>query len=1179
MIYRRFLLSRWIIGLVLLSISVTATSQVTVVAKHKTVKQVVQMIQQKSDYAFFFSNDLAGMDKIIDINATNEPIETVLKKALQETGINYQIDSNKQITLFVKEKTTQENKQKPGAPVRVSGIVTDANGNTMVGVSIKIKGTTTGTITDVNGKFSIQKLDKNSMLIVSYIGYQTKLVPVGDSEVLKITLDEDAKAISEVVVVGYGTMRKKDLTGSVVQINASKIADQNPGTVQDILRGTPGLQIGYDASAKGGGASIVLRGKNSLLTNPSPLIVLDGMAFYGELSEINPDDIAQIDVLKDASSAAIYGARAAAGVIIVSTKKGKEGKPVVNVSANLSANSKSAYRDYFNATDYMRYREDWYMMNYTYGKGADGLYGYYQAVDSKTGQLAYPKGYFNNPSNLSAADQATWSSSTGKNGFGPSTGESMLSLYARRLEMKNSQLVYDNFLAGKTYDWNDATFRTGLNQDYNASLSGATDRVNYYMSFGYLKNEGAVQGNEYRAFRSNFKMNAKVTKWLELGANINFQDRTDGDIQVSLGNNYWDNNMLRNSPYASMYTADGGYEQYPMGGRVTKGGYNYYFDRQYYDLEKGYTVLNTIFNGKITLPLGIAYQFNIAPRYQWFNDRYFMSAALPDASVASRGVNRGNGKNFDLNLNNMLIWDKTFNDVHHFTTTLVQEAENHRTWSDNIYARNITPSDVLGLHYTDGGNKLQSSFTTYDTHYTGTSYLGRAFYSYDDRYMITGSFRRDGFSGFGANNSWGNFGSVGLGWTFTNEKFLESTKKWLDMGKLRVSWGTNGNRDFGNVYKVLANLKLGDPMVYYNNGTSTVVNSLTMDRLAAPNLEWEKTNAYNVGLDFSVFNHVLSGSVEYYFKKTKDLIMDQRLPSFTGFSSIAANLGESQNQGFEISLTSTNIQMKDFTWSTSAGFSLNQNRINHIYYSYDANGKELDDTQNKWYIGKPMGEIWDYETDGIWQNNPTDIASAALVGQRPGDIKVKNNYTEDDKILTDGTRVPVYNEKDKAYLGTTIPPVYWNLRNEFTLWKDLSFSFSLYSYMGHKSVLGYWLNQDNGGSVVTNAYNVPKKEYWTPDNPTNEYARLNAVGPTGLSGGVGKLYNRSFVRFDDISVGYTLPQKWTRKYQVERIRVNASCRNIGTISGWKYGDPETYSDTNTGGLSTRTFNVGLNITL
>jgi TonB-linked SusC/RagA family outer membrane protein len=1058
------------------------------------------------------------------------------------------------------------------AQTRVTGNVVDAFGESVIGASILEKGTSNGTITDIDGNFSLS-VSQGAILQISYIGYISQEVTV-TGQPLSIILLEDTKTLDEVVVVGYGTMRKKDLTGSVIQINPDKIADQNPSSVQDILRGTPGLQIGYDASAKGTNASILLRGQNSLGTSASPLIVLDGMAFYGELSEINPDDIGQIDVLKDASSAAIYGAKAAAGVIIISTKKGKSGKPVINVSTNWAVNNKSAYRDYFNANDYMRYREDWYMMNFTYGKGNDGFYGYYRAVDRNSGELVYPSGYFNNPDNLSAGDRNAWATATGKSGFGPSEGESHQSLYARRLQLNNSQLVYDNYLAGKSFDWHDATFRTGFNQDYNVSISGENDRVNHYFSFGYVDNEGAVQGNDYHAFRSNLKLNSKITDWLEMGVNVNFQDRSDGDIQVSLGNNYWDNNMLRNSPYASMHTEDGGYQQYPMTGQATNGGYNYYLDRQYYDLEKGYTVLNTIFNTKITLPLGFTYHFNIAPRYQWFYDRYFMSASLPNSSAADRGVNRGHSKNFDWNLNNTLVWDRSFKDVHHFTVTLVQEAEEHFYWSDNIHARNLDPTDALGFHYTSSGNKEQSSFSTNDSHYTAASYLGRLFYNYNDRYMFTGTFRRDGYSGFGVNNPWGNFGSVGLGWVFSNERFMEGTQNWLDMAKLRLSWGSNGNREFGDVYRTLANLTLGNSMVYYDDGTSTVVNSLYMDRLASPNLEWEKTNAYNVGLDFVLWNYRLTGSFDYYFKKTTDMIMAQRLPSFTGFGSITTNLGEVQNKGFEIALTSNNMRKKDFTWDTTVGFSLNNNRINHIYYDYDEDGKEKDDTSNNWFIGRPIGEIWYFETDGIWQNTPEDIAEAALVGQVPGDVKVKNLHTDDDKILEDGTRVPVYNDNDKTFLGTTRPPIHLSMRNDFTFFKDFTFSFSIYSYMGHKSRQGYWLNQDNGGSEVTNGFNVPKKEYWTPDNPTNKYARLNAQGPnTGLAGGVDKVYNRSFARLDNITLGYSLPQRFTSKFQAERIHVTASCNNVFTISGWEYGDPET------GGLATRAFNLGLNITL
>lgn len=1056
----------------------------------------------------------------------------------------------------------------------IKGVVVDATGLPIIGANVLEKGTTSnGVITDIDGNFTIQ-VPAGATLSISYIGYQTVEVAATPGEPLHIVLQEDMGMLEEVVVIGYGSMRKKDLTGSVVQINANKVADQNPTSVQDVLRGTPGLQIGYDASAKGTSASIQLRGQNSLGTNASPMIVLDGMPFYGELSEINPDDIGQIDVLKDASSAAIYGAQAAAGVIIITTKKGKQGKPVINVSANLSVTNKSAYRDYYDLDGYMQFHQDWRKMFYTYGQGADGLYGYYQAKDGN-GNLLYPEGYYDDPRGMSEADQNAWMLNTGVSGIGPSAGESALSLFARRLEFNNSPLLMENFLAGRFYDWNDATFQTGFNQDYNASISGATENVNYYMSLGYVNNEGAVRGNVYDAFRANMKINAKITKWLEIGANVNFQDRSDGDNQVSLGSNYWDNNMLRNSPYASMYNEEGGYEQYPMTGVGTNGGYNYYYDRQFYELEKGYTVLNTIFNAKVSLPFGITYSFNIAPRFQWFYDRYFMSAEMENSNASSRGVNRGWSKNFDWNLNNTLTWDYTFKEDHHVTLTLVQEAEEHRYWSDYIYARNITPTDALGFHYTDGANKSQSSFSTSDSHYTAASYLGRLFYGYKDRYMITGSFRRDGYSGFGANNPWGNFGSVGVSWVFSEESFFDSLRDWWDMGKFRLSWGTNGNREFGDVYSTLANLALaGGNMVYYQNGNANVVNPLYMSRLAAPNLQWEKTKAWNVGFDLSFFGGRLTANMDYYFKKTTDMIMSQRLPSFSGFSSIMANLGEVQNQGFEIALNSTNIDNDKLTWTTSAGFSINKNKINHLYYTYDENGNELSDTSNGWYIGQPIGEIWYYETDGVWQNTPEDIAQAALVGQVPGDPKVINHYTEDDQILEDGTRVPVYNDNDKVYLGTTTPPIYWNLRNDFVLWKDFTFSFSLYSYMGHKSTAGYWLNQENGGSQVTNGFNVAAREYWTPDNPTNEYCRLNAAGPnTGLASGVDKVYNRSFVRLDDITIGYTIPQKWTKKFMVDKIRITASCKNVCTFDSWDYGDPET------GGLATRTFNFGINVTL
>lgn len=1054
------------------------------------------------------------------------------------------------------------------ATKQVIGKVVDSTGESVIGASVVVKGTTNGVITDIDGNFILKDVPEDGIIVISYVGYQTQEIKVTDKNIINVTLTEDTEMLEEVVVVGYGSMRKKDLTGSVVQINPTKIADSNPSNVQDLLRGTAGLQVGYDASAKGGG-TMQLRGQNSVYTDGNhntPLIVLDGMVFYGELSEINPDDIGQIDVLKDASSAAIYGAKAASGVIIITTKKGKQGKPTINVSANFGLDTKSNFRKVYNAAGYLKYREDYYKTA-TLGFDANGNYTYYAK-----GNLGI--GYYDNPNNLSQYGITTdqWAAYTTN-----TDGESLESIYAKRMNMYNySKDAYEGFLTGRVTDWEDVVFRTGMRQDYNASISGATDRVNYYLSFGYLRNEGVTTGDDYKSFRSNVKINGKVTDWLEIGANINFQDRSDGGLAIDLDTEqdpYSYVTMLRLSPFASLYNEDGSYKQYPMDSNLHYG-YNYFFDNQYYDLEKGYTVFNTIFNAKVKLPFNITYDFNIAPRYQFFYDRYFMSNELPNSDAKTKGVNRGWGKNFDYSLNNTINWDYTFADKHHVMVTLAQEAEERRYWSDNVEARNILPSDALGFHNTQNASKEDSKFSTNDTHETAAAYLGRLFYSYDDRYMFTGTVRRDGYSAFGSSNPWATFPSFSVAWTFSNEKFVNIP--WLDNGKLRLSWGQNGNRSLDNTYLSLANLTAGAgaTMDYLkaDGSLATDMKYLMMDRLANPNLQWEKTEAYNIGLDFAILGNRLSGSIDYYIKKTHDMIMAQRLPNFSGFSSIYTNLGEVQNTGIELMLNSVNFDTKDFRWTTTLNFSYNSNKIKHLYYDYNENGVENDDSSNGWFIGKPVDEIWDFKVIGTWQVD--EAGEAALVNQVPGDPKVANTYTEDDIINADGTRIPVYNDKDKVFQGRKTAPIYWNLRNDFTLWKDFDISFSLYSYMGHKSTSTYYLNKANTADCMTRGYNQYIQGYWLPENSSNNYARLNAAGPSGASDPV-KVYNRSFVRLDNITLGYTLPAYWTKKALIDRVRITASVRNVAVFGGsktWEFGDIET------GGLATRTYNLGFNFT-
>ena len=716
--------------LLLFNITAFAASKTVSLNERQTsIQSILSKIEQQTNYLFVYDKSQIDVKQKVSVDASDAQITEVLNKIFAGTNISFSISGNN-IILTGKKDVEKRSSQKKA----IKGKVVDANGEPIIGATVMEQNTNNGISTDFDGNFSLNVAD-DATLEISYIGYQPTKMKVSGRNSFNVTLKESAESLDEVVVIGYGTMRKKDITGSVIQVRPDKLANENPKTVQDILRGTPGLNVGYNADAKGGG-SLSIRGQRSLYTDGGhndPLIILDGMMFYGELSEINPDDIGQIDVLKDASAAAIYGAKAANGVIIITTKKGHQGKPIINFSANIGATTRSAYRERFNPDDYLQHYSDWREKN-TYGADENGNWAAYQS-----GVYKGMTNYFTNPSNLSGTDLDTWRSYTNNE-----TGESDLSIWAKRLGFTGN--VLDNILNGRTTDWEDLAFRTGFNQDYNASISGASDRFDYYFSLGYLRNEGALIDDEYHAIRSNLKLNAKVTNWLEVGTNVNFQDRSDGSIDLD------EDYFLRNSPYADFLDENGNYIQYPQDETYSQRGYNYYFQKKYLELEKGYTVLNSIINAKVTLPLGITYQFNIAPRYQFFYDRYFMSADLPGSNPNDRGANREQAKRFDWSLNNTITWDYTFNRKHHFILTLAQEAEERRYWSDRIEARNILPSDALGFHNTQNGSKENSSYKSSDSHETANALLARLFYSFNDLYMITTSIRRDGYSAFGNNN-------------------------------------------------------------------------------------------------------------------------------------------------------------------------------------------------------------------------------------------------------------------------------------------------------------------------------------------------------------------------------------------------------------------------------------------
>ncbi|UYQ95886.1 SusC/RagA family TonB-linked outer membrane protein [Chitinophaga horti] len=741
-------------------------------------------------------------------------------------------------------------------------------------------------------------------------------------------------------------------------------------------------------------------------------------------------------------------------------------------------------------------------------------------------------------------------------------------------KVEHGGITLANFLKGETFDWYDQSFRNGFNQDYNLSASGASDNMSYYMSLGYLSNQGVIKGDDYKSIRANLKVDGKITKWLEIGGNINFQNRTDGNLATD-----WGTQIIRNSPFASYKDSTGKLMVHPMGDlMVNNYGYNYDFNRQYMDLQKGFTVFNAILTSKVKLPFNITYSFNASPRFQHFRDRYWESASHPDWGVTNGLVNREQTQRFDWSLNNTINWEQTFAKKHRVAVTLVQEAEKRQSWQDRIEARDIRPSDALGFHETFYGDKQKSSFNSNDVIETADGLLGRLFYSYDDRYMLTTSLRRDGYSGFGISNPRADFFSAAFAWTFTNEKFFNWQP--MSMGKVRISWGQNGNRSLEDPFLAIANLTagVGATTPYLDlNGNLQQYRYLIMSRLTNVNLTWEKTESTNFGIDFGFLNNRITGSVDYYITPTVDMVMIRRLPGFSGFSSIASNLGKVDNRGFELTLNTENFRTKNFSWNSTLGFSKYKNTIKHLYYEYtttlDANGnvlevKENSDINNNWFIGQPITAIWDYRINGIWQAN--EAAEAAKFGQRPGDPKVANNPANDRKNA-DGSTTAVFNNDDKQFLGQTAPPVMWSLRNDFN-YKSFNFSFNLYSYMGHKSRDAAYMNQDNGTSLVTNLANAYDKDYWTLENPSNIVARLDAKGPSGVNT-PNRVLDRSFIRLEAISAGYTLPQSLVSRVNIEKLKVFASVRNVAV---WQKDKNWDYWDVETGQMAPRIYSIGLN---
>lgn len=1007
----------------------------------------------------------------------------------------------------------------------VTGTVTDAEGAPIPGVNILVKGTNTGTTTDVNGRYAVNVEGENQILVFSFIGYSSQEIPVNNRNVIDLSLQPDTQVLEEVVVVGYGTLQKRDLTGAVSQVKVAQLENENPNAVQDVLRGNiAGLNVGFSTSAKGGG-SLQVRGKQSLNANSSPLLVLDGAIYYGSLSDINPNDIESVDVLKDGSSAAVFGAKAAAGVILITTKKGKLGKPTVTFNTNVGLATMSMDEPVYGPHEFVAWRTD-----------------VFNSIDVDHEPYRY-----DDPRNLPAdVTLDEWMAYDGSNG-------DPVTVWLQRLNMQPIEI--ENYIAGKSVNWYDMVFQQGFRQDHTVSLSARNDQMSYYMSLGYLNNEGIVVGDEYSTIRSRINLEGKVNKFLSIGMNTQFAVRDESAVPAS-----W--SQVRSlSPWASEFNEDGSYRFMPNG--EASGGRHPFGASSATDRLQKYTTLNTMLFAKVNLPLGITYQVNFTPHFEFYERFNHESVAYEDWANIGGRASRQNRKTYYWQVDNLLKWNKTINDIHSIDITLLANAEKFQRWDNTMTNQGFDPHDKLGYHNIGAG--VLPTMSSNDEYSTGDALMGRLVYAFKDRYILTGSMRRDGYSAFGQKNPRALFSSAALGWIFTEEDFLKAS--WLDFGKLRVSYGTNGNRDIGR-YEALANLQTGKYLQVKPDGTVYQISQLYVNRMANPNLKWERTTSFNTGLDFSVFNGKLGGTIEVYRHSTKDLLVERTLPDVIAFDWVYANLGEVQNRGVEVSLNTVNISTDNFTWSSMVNFQMNRNKVISLYGDmvdvYDSEGnvigqKEADDIQNTWFIGHAIDEIWNIPTNGIWQSH--EAAEAAEFGVVPGDFKVVDKNG-------DG----LFTNDDKEFLGFEEPRFRWTLRNEFNLFKNLDLSFMIYSYWGHMTAYNQAKNRD-GFLDRTNSHLFP---YWTAENPQNEYARLYS---SNGSASFNIYRDRSFIRLDNISLAYTIPATILDRAKIESLKVYFNVRNVGVYSPeWTYWDPEWDPEVGPG-PTPRTWSLGLNLSL
>lgn len=967
--------------------------------------------------------------------------------------------------------------------ITVQGVVKDQTGETVIGASVMEKGTTNGTITGIDGDFSLN-MSSNGTLVVSFVGYKTQEVQVKGQKQLQVVLSEDAEMLDEVVVIGYGTMKKSDLTGAVSSIGNKDIKDSPVSNLGQAIQGKiSGVQI-VDAGKPGDNVSIKIRGLGSI-NNCDPLVVIDGVPTDLGLSSLNMADVERLDVLKDASATAIYGSRGANGVVMITTKRGTEGKGKLAVSANYSFQNATNVPSLLNAAQYAELSNDM-MVN--------------------SGRNPNPE--WANPSELGAGT-----------------------------------------------DWMDELLRTGVMQNYTVSYSGGNEKSHYYVSGGFLDQSGIVKSVNYRRFTFQSNSDAQVLKWLKFSNNITFSADTKKSGSYNIGD------ALKALPIYPVKNEDGSWSG-PDGNSEWYGSTRNPIGPT--ELNKsqtdGYNFLANL-TAELTFTKWLKFKstFGYDAKF-WFIDNFTPKYNWKPTPTEETSRYKSDNKSFTYLWDNYFLFDHTFAEKHRVGLMAGMSAQ----WNTNDYLnaqKNVFMFD--NVYEMDNGEEMYAIGGN-ETEWALLSYMARVNYSYEDRYLLTATIRRDGSSRFGKKHRWGTFPSVSVAWRASQEKWFPKNDYINDL-KVRAGYGVTGSQASVGNYSYLASYNTSVYPFGISSGNQTALVSST---LANPYIHWEEVAQTNIGFDASLFNSRVMFSFDAYLKETRDMLVKASIPITSGFEDTTTtytNAGKVRNQGIEMSLHTINLT-GELGWETNLTATYNKNKIKDLnsdvpYYINQINNSYVTMLAKDY----PINVFYGYVTDGIFQNQSEVNTHAVQPGAEPGDIRFRD-------LNNDG----VINDSDRTVIGNPNPSWLFSMNNSLS-YKGFELSVFLQGIAGNKIYNAN--NIDNTGMAAAYNQTTDVLKRWQGEGTSNSMPRA-VFGDPNQNTRVSDRFveNGSYLRLKNITLSYTFPKQWLQKAQIENARLSLSCENVATITGYSGFDPEVGIngiDQNRYPIS-RTFSLGLN---